>query len=589
MMYATETDSRPEVDSLLVIDVGEINTRALLFDVVDGRYRFLAVGSASTTAAAPYNDVGEGVRVSLDRLQEISGRKLVDQVEGLLMPARADGSGVDALTAVISAGPPLKVVAVGLLEDVSLESACRLAATTYTEILETVALSDSRKHEERIDAILRVRPDLVIIAGGTEGGASRSVLQMVESVGLACYLLPEGYRPEVLYTGNQALVEEIQGLLEPYVNLRVAENIRPALDMEQLGPARSELVQTVADVRLRSIPGLQELANWSGKSLRPAASAFGQLINFLSKVYDPAKGVMGIEVGASATTLAVAFGGEGSLGVYPHLGLGQRITELLKHNRIEEITRWLPMEVSNDYVLDYIYTKSIYPQSLPVTAEDLAIEQALARQAIATALVYARKGFPKSAGNSGVGLLPWFEPIVGAGSAVARAPSYAHSLLMLLDALQPTGVTTIVLDQNGLTAPLGALAELNPLMAVQVIESSTYLNLATVISPVCDVRPGTPMVRVKVTYETGDEIGLEVKRGGLEVVPLPLGKSAVLHLQPLHRADVGMGGAGISGTVRVIGGVLGVVIDARGRPLDLPADGGRRRELLKKWLWTLGN
>jgi hypothetical protein len=31
-----------------------------------------------------------------------------------------------------------------------------------------------------------------------------------------------------------------------------------------------------------------------------------------------------------------------------------------------------------------------------------------------------------------------------------------------------------------------------------------------------------------------------------------------------------------------------VVFDGRGRPLNLPADAVRRRELIKKWRWTLG-
>ena len=123
------TTSLIDAESMLVIDVGSINTRALLFDVVDGRYRFLAAGLAATTAAAPYNDIGEGVTRAIDHLQTITGRTLVDGGENLIMPARVDGTGVDAFVATMSAGPPLNILAVGLLEDVSLESACRLATT----------------------------------------------------------------------------------------------------------------------------------------------------------------------------------------------------------------------------------------------------------------------------------------------------------------------------------------------------------------------------------------------------------------------------------------------------------------------------
>jgi hypothetical protein len=244
--------------------------------------------------------------------------------------------------------------------------------------------------------------------------------------------------------------------------------------------------------------------------------------------------------------------------------------------------------VNEDYIRDYIYNKTIYPGSLPCTAEDLAIEQALARQVIQAAVTLSTRSFPKHAGRSTGGTLPWFEPVLAGGSVISNAPSPAHSMLILLDSLQPTGVTTMVLDQSDLAAPLGAAANLNPILVVQVLESNAFLSLGTVISPVAEVRPGTPILRLRVIYESGDETRLEIKQGTLESVPLPMGQSAQLHLQPLHRADVGMGGPGIGGNVRVMGGSLGVVIDARGRPLRLPTDLGRRRELFRRWNWTLG-
>ena len=104
-----------DADSLLAIDIGSVTTRAVLFDVVDGRYRFLASGSASTTVDAPFNDVSEGVRNALDRLQSITGRKFVGGDERLIIPSRSDGAGVDTVAVTISAGPSIKVVLVGLL------------------------------------------------------------------------------------------------------------------------------------------------------------------------------------------------------------------------------------------------------------------------------------------------------------------------------------------------------------------------------------------------------------------------------------------------------------------------------------------
>jgi hypothetical protein len=115
------------------------------------------------------------------------------------MPAQADGSGVDAVVATISAGPSVKTVIVGLLNEVSLQSARRLAESTYSRVVESLDLSDQRKPEQQLDSIVRSRPDLVILTGGTDGGASRSILKMLEAVGLACYLMPMEKRPMVLY------------------------------------------------------------------------------------------------------------------------------------------------------------------------------------------------------------------------------------------------------------------------------------------------------------------------------------------------------------------------------------------------------
>ena len=575
--------------SLLAVDVGEVNTRAVLFDVVEGRYRFLAIGTARTTAQAPYNHIGEGVNRAITRLEDITGRELIGDDDRLIVPSKLDGSGIDMFVGTLSAGPPLQVIAVGLLEDISLASVQRLVSTTYAQVVDTLGLNDRKKPEERLDLILSQRPDVIVIAGGTENGATNSVIRMVESVGLACSLMPQEQRPEILFAGNQALNEVVETRLGTLTKHYFAPNVRPAIEIEQLSPAQTRMAEIFRSIRSTHIPGVGDLDEWSGMRLTPTSTAFGRIIQFLSKVYDPAKGVLGIDVGASATTIAAAFDGELSLGVFPEYGLGIGIPGLLENASIEDIQRWIPLEVGEEYIRDYIFNKKIHPASLPVSTEDLAIEQALARQAIRRAIFAAKDGFPKKIGRSGIDMLPWFEPILATGSVLTKAPSAGQSLLTLLDAVQPTSITTIVLDQSNLAAALGAAAPINPCLSVQVLESSAFLSLATVITPISNTRPGTPILRLHVTYESGDETSFDIKQGTLEALPIPMGEAARLRLQPLHRSDVGMGGLGRGGSVRVVGGVLGVVIDARGRPIRLPRDPSRRQDLYKKWLWTLGS
>jgi hypothetical protein len=263
------------------------------------------------------------------------------------------------------------------------------------------------------------------------------------------------------------------------------------------------------------------------------------------------------------------------------------MAEFLHQVQLRDIQRWLAIEVSEDQLTNYIYSKALYPATLPVTDEEMAIEQAITRQILAAA---ANRFFAEEAAYGALkdGSSQQFDAIVVAGSVFTRAPNLAQATLMLLDGLQPSGVTTLVLDLNQIMPALGAAAAINPLLVVQVLESSSFLHLGTVIAPSSRARTGSPVLRLKMTYESGHETHLEVKQGALEVLPLPIGQTARLHLHPLHRADVGMGAPGRGGGLKVVGGALGVIIDARGRPFVPPADRNRRQELFRKWQWTLG-
>src|SRR5512142_3353397 len=106
-------------DSLLAVDIGGANTRAVLFDVVEGEYRFIAASAAPSTAEAPIKDVSEGARNAITSLQTITGRVLLDGNRRLITPSQPDGTGVDEFVATISAGPALRTVVVGLLADAS--------------------------------------------------------------------------------------------------------------------------------------------------------------------------------------------------------------------------------------------------------------------------------------------------------------------------------------------------------------------------------------------------------------------------------------------------------------------------------------
>src|SRR5574338_698086 len=309
-------------ESILAIDVGAAVTRAVLFDVVEGQYRFIASGQAPSTADAPFKDIGLGVREAIRHLQQITGAMLLGAHDNnLIAPSQLDGSGVDAVVATMSAGPAVKTVVVGLLSDVSVQSARRLAHSTYSRIVETLDLSDHRRPDQQMDSIVRSRPDLVVLTGGTDGGASRSIQKMLEAVGLACYLMPLEKRPMVLYAGNQKLADDVKELLGGHAGkVAISYNVRPSLETEDLDPGRHELALLVSKLRARQIKGVDELSLWSGGNLLPTAYAQGRIIRFLSKLYESTRGLLSVNIGASSTVVAAGFAGDLALGVYPQFG-----------------------------------------------------------------------------------------------------------------------------------------------------------------------------------------------------------------------------------------------------------------------------
>jgi hypothetical protein len=573
--------------SLVSVDVGSVNTRAQFFDTVEGRYRFLAAGEAPSTVGAPAFDVNVGVLEALDQLQTFLGRTLLSE-RGLHISLENEGRvGASGVTTTFSGAPALKAIVVGVLGEVSLASVNKLVNSSYCRVVESFSLNDRRKPEIIIDAICQTLPDLIVLAGGTNRGASRSVVRLATYLALAINLIPETERPQILFVGNENLQEEIDNLLGSLTKVRHAANIRPGLDLEYLGPAREELAEIYFNIQSGKLPGLKELSDLGEGRLLSSATAFGRVVRFLGTVIDPPKGVLGIDLGASNTSVASAFGGDLQLHVFSDLGMGGSLTGMIAETHLSQLMRWIPFDLNEDVVLDYVHNKPLFPQTLPTTPEELAIEQAAARQTMRLAIGKSLPMFPSGAIYPLPGTVPWFDRFFVCGWGVARAPRQDQSLLMILDAVQPVGIATIILDQNNLVGAVGAGAEIDPLLAVHVLESNAFVNLGTVISPVGKPRGGM-LLRIQVVREGQKEPVVDIKAGGIQVIPLPAGKVADVYVQPMPHVNIGLG-AGRGGWVRrVVGGVFGLVIDGRGRPIQVPGAFNHRAETLQAWQDALG-
>jgi uncharacterized protein (TIGR01319 family) len=580
-----------KIGSILAIDIGTVMTKAMLLDRINGEYRFVASGEAPTTFGPSPTTVIDGVRHAVERISQITGLQFFDDTGRLISSHETSRRGVDAFTATVSASEPLQVVLSGLVEDLSIASAKRAASGTYSQVTSLVNEGQGMAptDEERVRTICATTPDVVCLAGGIDGGAERPVLDAVKAATLACAMMDRNKRPTLLYAGNSHLRRQVTDIVEDEAELRVVNNVRPTLEDEQLLDAQQEFQRIFAQRKMQQLPGFVTLTDWSPVPVAPTAQAFGQLIQYLWHLGNPERGILGIDVGGANTAVAAVFNERLHMTVQGGLGVAFGGEDLLEQQGLEAITQWFPEAMPYHELQALLISKRMHPTSIPQVSRELWVEQALICAAIRTALEIARPGWRPGAAQAYPDLMPLFDTILISGSPLTRAARPGQAALAVLNALQPIGVSTLVLDTYGLAPALGNVAAVKPLAAVEALDAGVFSNLATVVTPVGgDARLGDTILRVSVSYDNGSELSIEVQHGDLEVLPLPLGQEAILELSPSRGFDVGFGGQGKAGKRRVSGGLTGLVIDARGRPLPLAGDTEQRHGQMEQWLSDVG-
>ncbi len=576
------SEEQPQLNSILAVDFGSVTTRAVLFGLAKGRYRLVACAEAPTTAMPPFGDVGEGLRHALSELARATGRVMLSEVDQLLIPEHGPGVGADEFVVTASGGRPMRAVLVGLVPTISVESARRASSVTYMTVVDTINLADMRSENEQIDSIISLAPDVVFIVGGIDGGAEGAVLNLVKRIGVAVSLMEQGRRPRVLFAGNATLRQQVQEVFSEQTDTHIADNVRPNLADEMLDSAQTRLGVVYDDYKSSSAGGFREISRMSKVGVLPTSQGFSRLLGFLSASQEDGarpRPALGVDVGSATTVLATAWEDGNLVSVRSDLGLGHSAVTALDAIGAENMMRWLTYELDPEDVRDYAWNKWLRPRTVPQSKADLEMEMAFAREIIRLALEGARSSWRRLP-RQGAGLPP-FNPIVLAGAVFGHAPHPGYAALLALDTLQPNGVTRLLVDPYGLTPALGALAYVAPLAVVQSLEAGDLPVLGTVIAPVGRLKAGDTAlrVRVKVGDRTRDE---SVRAGSIRMIPLGVDQADVI-VKPHRRLDLGRGG-GRAVNLRAPGGMLGLICDARGRPLAMPRTRDERARLYAQWM-----
>lgn len=567
--------------SYLVADCGQALTKLALFEVVSGSYRLIAHTSVITTAGEPWLDVRVGIQNGIRHIAKITGRRLLNERGELIRPYQRDGSGVDYFTAVISSAPKLRTILAGLFNHVSLNQAKHVMLTNYTEVIDVFSLSDTRKKGEQIAAIVQNRPDLILITGGTNDGARNKLLELVDTVALGVEETESDWRPSVIFAGNESTHEDVQNRFGQASELHLTSNLQPKLGEEHLDGAITLVSDMYRQLKINQLPGIREVNDWSPSPATSTANAFTDVINYLAKSRD--QKIMAVDLGSNSLTMVSASPEERRTSVNSNLGLGRPLINLLDNISIQDINKWLPSSIDEQEIIDFIYQKALHPQTIAILEKEILLEQAITRELLQLSLRDSAEAW----GWENTQQVPQMDSLIVRGSIFTHAPRFGPTLLTLLDALQPSGIFSVAMDKYDILPALGKLAGIDPLVVVQSLENGVLPHVAWVIAPRGTGKARQKVLTIHVESTSPKLPDVEVEYGSIEVLPLPKDAPAKVTINPTRRFDIGAG-PGRSHTLTLYGGLFGLVIDARGRPLTRPQKENEQHSQMRQWLRDVG-
>jgi uncharacterized protein (TIGR01319 family) len=594
--------SPENIRSILATDCGSTTTKAILIEKQGSGYRLVVRGEAPTTVEAPFEDVTRGVLNAVKEIEELAGRRILDG-DRILTPQHGD-DGVDLYVSTSSAGGGLQMMVSGLVLQMTGESAQRAALGAGAIVMDVIALNDGRRPHEKIRRLRQLRPDMILLSGGTDGGDIKRVAEMAELLVAADpkARLGSDYQLPVIYAGNRDAAPIVRERLESRTALSVVPNLRPALERENLKPARDAIHELFMEHVMAHAPGYKKLMTWSPVPIMPTPGAVGIIIEKVAKRDGLA--VVGVDIGGATTDVFSVFQGVFNRTVSANLGMSYSVSNVLAEAGFENILRWVPFAVDEVELRNRIKNKMIRPTTIPQTLEDLVIEQAIAREALRLAfeqhkaLAVGLKGVQTErtisdimsqteSGSSLVNLLD-LGLLVGSGGVLSHAPRRTQAALMMIDAFLPEGLTHLAVDSIFMAPQLGVLSTVHEEAATQVFERDCLIRLGAVVAPIGGGKRGQGCVTVELLGGGRERIERRVPFGEIVVLPLPESGMVDLTARPERGFDLGAG-KGAPLTVKVHGGVVGLIVDTRGRrPFALPCESGPRIERLRAWNAALG-
>lgn len=582
---------------IVATDCGSTTTKAIMIEEVDGHFRQTYRGEAPTTVEEPFADVTLGVTNSVTELQELSGRRLIaDDGTIIRRKSLSDRDGCDIYISTSSAGGGLQMMVAGVVRQMTAESAKRAALGAGAIVMDTIASNDQRKPHEQIQRIRELRPDMVLLSGGTDGGDQKKVVELAELIAPAKPRPRFGgeYQMPIIFAGNKDASSTVQRVFSKGFDLSVVDNLRPTLESENLGPARDRIHDVFLEHVMAHAPGYDKLIGWSNAPIMPTPGAVGDILQTIAK--NRSINAVGVDIGGATTDVFSVFDGIFNRTVSANLGMSYSISNVCAEATMPSILRWVHLPMDERELRNRVKNKMVRPTTIPQSLEALVFEQAVAREALrlsyqqhkefATALKGVQQqrtvGDAFEQKQSGASIVDnmRLDLLVASGGVLSHAPRMEQTALMLIDSFEPEGFTELAKDSIFMMPHLGVLASVHPHAAMEVFEKDCLIYLGTCIAAKGEGKLGKPCFSYVLSGALSERGTMNV--GEMKLIRLGHDKPCEMEVTPEKGFDLGAGpGKPVKRTVR--GGEVGLILDARGRPIIVPTAEAERRAAIAKW------
>jgi len=575
-------------ESYIIVDVDNDSTKAVLICKEENQLDIISVGEAPTTIGEPELDVTIGVKKAVNQLAEKVGLKLWSD--------KGPEDGYRFLCSSSSSGG-LHMVVAGVVSMMSAESAQRAALGAGALLMDVFSIDDPRPHFRKIQDMRKLKPDMFLLAGGTDGGAVHQVIELAELIDESDIKprFGEGFRLPVIYAGNIEIREKVKKVIsdEKYA-IRYVDNVRPVIESENLGPARDGIYDAYMEQVIIYSPGYDSLLDWVDSKILPTQASIGRII------YDYAMSrninLVLADVGGTTTDIYSVFNGIFNRSLNANIGIKYGISNIMKETGISNLLRWIPPEIGERKVRNIIGNLMVnQPDSL--TQDEKIVQQAAIREAIRLGLdkhkeIASRlKGIPitrtiadifhQSLESTYLDMINT-EAIIGRGNSLSLSHTSGEKAMLMLDAFQPEGITEMMIDEKHIMPQLGMMAGEKSEKAVELLSKSCLARIGTCIAPRGRSKGGKRVMEVEIQMPSGEEEYHTLNYGELKTIPLSEEEVAEIEVKPARGFDLGNGfSKALSANVR--GGCLGIICDARGRPMN-----SGKRELASAWAEDLG-